>query len=419
MKRCYLLPLLWCSTVLCTSITAQQWTVYDMENSPLPSTNVKALVEDGDGGLWIGTDWGLCHFDGSSEWTVFQEGTSPLVENDIRSLQLDPDGRLWIGTVSMGLQVKDGDDWTTYTPLNSPLPEYGIRDLDIDASGTVWICTASGLARFDGTEWSLYNNTPESHLGAVLATANTNAVAVNNDGTVCLGTFNGGLHFIQGSSVEVLTSFDDGFFDNTAVDVLFHPITGARWVATPAAGLLRQQGPVVGGLWTQWSGASGFPSNATTALAVDITGAVWVGTQIAGLVSVRPDGTIVQYEASNSSLPDNTVRSVLGSVDGSVWVGTFLGGLARLDPTVAIEERTASPGIRVHPNPVTDRFEVNCPEGCSGIEWQLVSMDGKRVMHGLSHAELLQVEVPGLAQGAYALQLRREAFVGSVRVLVD
>ncbi|MGV3636918.1 MAG: ligand-binding sensor domain-containing protein [Flavobacteriales bacterium] len=418
MKRCYLLPLLWCSTVLCTSITAQQWTVYDMENSPLPSTNVKALVEDGEGGLWIGTDWGLCHFDGSSEWAVFQEGTSPLVENDIRSLQMDPDGRLWIGTVSMGLQVKDGDDWTTYTPLNSPLPEYGIRDLDIDASGTVWICTASGLARFDGTEWSLYNNTAESHLGAVLATANTNTVAVNNDGTICLGTFNGGLHFIQGSSVEVLTSFDDGFFDNTAVDVLFHPITGARWVATPAAGLLRQQGPVIGGLWTQWSGATGFPSNATTALAVDITGDVWVGTQIAGLVSVKPDGTFEQYNDVNSGLQDNTIRSLLASTDGAVWVGTFLGGLARFDPTVSMEESVPTARIRAYPNPVSDRFEVSCVGGCSGAHWALVASDGSRVREGRSTTDALWIDASGLAPGPYALQWAGRGSVAAIRVLV-
>jgi ligand-binding sensor domain-containing protein len=402
----------------CLPLCAQQWTVYDMGNSPLPSTNVKALVSDAAGGLWIGTDWGLCHFDGASAWTVYQEGTSPLAENDIRSLQVDPSGRLWIGTVSMGLQVKEDDTWTTYTPLNSPLPEFGIRDLFVDPTGDVWVCTASGLARFNGTEWSLYNDTPESHLGAVLETANTNAVAIGTDGTVCLGTFNGGLHFIQGSTVEVLTSFDDGFFDNTAVDVLFHPVTGARWVATPAAGLLRQQGPIVGGLWAQWSGATGFPSNATTALAVDNTGDVWVGTQIAGLVSVQADGTFTLYDDVNSGLPDNTVRSLLATEDGAVWVGTFLGGLVRFDPSVTINEHSERDQLLAYPNPAEDRFEVICPEGCFDAHWELVSSDGRQVLHGTSNAVVLQIDGGRLADGLYHLMVTSGGFVRAVRVLV-
>ena len=92
---------------------AQEWAVFDMGNSPIPSTTVKALETDGVGGLWVGTDWGLCHFDGISAWTIYQDDTSPLVENDIRCLALDHDGRLWVGTESMGLQVKDGDTWET------------------------------------------------------------------------------------------------------------------------------------------------------------------------------------------------------------------------------------------------------------------------------------------------------------------
>ncbi|HRF82490.1 MAG TPA: two-component regulator propeller domain-containing protein, partial [Flavobacteriales bacterium] len=167
---------------MCALASAQEWTIYDMQNSPLPSNTVRALAADGADGLWVGTDWGLCHLSGEGEWTIYQEGTSPLAENDIRALQRDTQGRLWIGTVSMGMQVKEGDEWTTFTPLNSPLPEFGIRDLFADANDAIWICTSGGLAKFDGTDWFIYNDTPESHQGAVLATANTNTVAVAPDG---------------------------------------------------------------------------------------------------------------------------------------------------------------------------------------------------------------------------------------------
>ncbi len=396
---------------------AQEWAVFDMGNSPIPSTTVKALETDGVGGLWVGTDWGLCHFDGISAWTIYQDDTSPLVENDIRCLALDHDGRLWVGTESMGLQVKDGDTWETYLPTNSPLPEYDIRDLFIDHDNAVWICTAGGLARFDGTQWSIYDNTPQSHNGAVLNTANTNTVAVREDGAILMGSFNGGLHFIQGSDVEVLTSFEDGFFDNTAVDVAFHPLTGARWVATPAAGLLRQQGPLVGGLWTQWYGGVGFPTNATTSMTIDAVGDVWVGSHIAGLIRVKEDGTYVQYTMENSGLPDNTVKSVLATDDGALWAGTFTGGLARYVASVGVHEEQR-PSWLAYPNPAHHMFSVQCPNGCTDVDWTLFQVNGVTVKVGQGTSRTLAIDVDGLPAGSYLLELRRNDSVERIRMFV-
>lgn len=401
------------------SLHAQQWVVYDMDNSPLPSVTVKSLASDGSGGLWVGTDWGLCHLDGVDEWTIYQEGTSPLVENDVRCLALDGSGRLWIGTVSMGLQVKDGENWTTYTPMNSELPEFGIRDLFIDVADAVWVCTSGGLARFDGTSWIRYDATTDSHDGAVLNTSNTNTVAVREDGAVCLGTFNGGLHFIQGSSVEVLTTFEDGFFDNTAVDVAFHPLTGARWVATPAGGLLRQQGPLVGGLWTQWNIAVGFPSNATTALAFDLDGDVWVGTQIAGLLKVHDDGTYDQFTTSGSGIPDDGIKSLLAGPDGVLWVGTGLGGLARFNPSVDVRAVTRTSKLRAYPNPTRQWLFLELPEPTMAFVWQLGSSDGRLVRQGRSATGTASIGLEGLAPGTYLLRVSSGDLVEVERIVVE
>lgn len=397
----------------------QQWTVFDLDNSPLPSTTIRSIASDATGGLWVGTDWGLCYRSSTGGWEVYQEGASPLAENDVTSVQVDGSGRVWIGTVSMGLQVKDGTEWTTYDATNSGLPESGIRDVFVDPSGTVWCCTTNGLAGFNGNDWVVYNSTPESHMGAVLATSNMRTVAVRADGTICLGTFNAGLHFIQGPTVEVLTVNGDGFFDNTAVDVLFHPQTGDRWVATPAAGLLRQQGPLLGGLWTQWNGSIGFPSNATTSLTVDPGGRVWTGTQIAGLIGVDQDGTYEQYTVANSGLPDNDVRAVHAAPDGSIWVGTFLGGLARFEPTVDVPDRAQHRlDWSVWPNPATDQFIIDGIGLGQGAEWQLTALSGATVRGGRSTGGRFTISVLDLEPGAYILQVMQGGLVGRRSVFV-
>lgn len=397
---------------------AQDWQVFDMGNSPLPSTTVTALVEDGQGGIWVGTDWGLCHFDGEAGWDIFQVDDSDIPSNYISSLAMDADERLWVGTVSDGLALFDGGVWSVFTPDNSGIPGLGVKDLFIDYRGWVWIAMGSGLVCYADGNWNVYNDTEESYNGLTLNTGNTNAVAVRGDGVVCLGTFNGGLHFLTETSVSFLTTFNDGFFDNTATDVLFDPVNGDRWISTPAGGLLRQQGPVNGGNWFQWNSSIAFPSNGLLCLTMDPSRRIWTGTQISGLIRVDTDGSFVQFTELNSGLPDNEVKSVLAGSDGAVWVGTVYGGLARYQPNVGSPERPQHAVAHVYPNPVVhDRISV------SGIvgpwNWTLLNAQGRLVAEGAGNGSNSEVRLQGVSSGIYIFQIRKDRLVEAHRLLVE
>lgn len=386
-------------------VQAQDWTVYDMANSPLPSTTVNALAEDPAGGVWIGTDWGLCHFNGGDDWQIYQVGTSGIPSNDIRALAVDGEGRLWIGTLSDGLCVWDGATWITYNTVNSPLPVIGIRDLYVDHRDWVWITTSGGLACFTGSEWRIYDDSEQSYGGLVMNTGNTRCVAVRQDGLVCLGTFNGGLHFLTETDVSYLTTVNDGFFDNTATDILFDPVSGDRWVATPAAGLLRQQGPAVGGSWNQWNSSIGFPSNAVNSIAMDGTGQVWAGSQFFGLIRVDVDDSFTSFTEANSDLPDDEIPSVLAASDGAIWLGTVYGGLVRFQPTAGMRESGQVSAIRVFPNPASDWCTVTTPEVTGPWQWDLYDALGRPVVRGLAAGSSIRIPLSGLDAGGYHLFL--------------
>lgn len=403
--------------LLAASGTAQQWQVYDMENTPLPSTTINALLDDGTGGLWIGTDWGLCHFDGESSWEVYQTQNSGLLTNDVRALARDAEGRLWVGTADEGLFILDGTLWSSYTNQNSPLPENGIRDLFIDQLDRTWITTTGGLACITGDEWRIYDDTEESYGGLVLNTANTRSVAVRSDGLVCLGTFNAGLHFISDAGVSFLNSVNDGFFDNTASDVLFDPVSGDRWVCTPSAGLLRQQGPVQGGAWFQWNGSIGFPSNGMTCAAMDGARRVWAGAQVFGVIRVDPDGSFTQFTEANSGLPDDEIRSVLVAEDGTVWVGTVYGGVAKFTGAVGIEEKDG-PSVNVFPNPTADLCRITVPPTSTGWTWRLSDMRQRTLLSGIGQAEGITVSFQGQPAGPYLLSVEHQGFVVTKRIFV-
>jgi len=56
-----------------------------------------------------------------------------------------------------GLARFDGAQWTVYNPANSGLPNANIADVAIDSKGVKWIATEGGLARFDSTKWTTWN----------------------------------------------------------------------------------------------------------------------------------------------------------------------------------------------------------------------------------------------------------------------
>ncbi|MGN6181369.1 MAG: ligand-binding sensor domain-containing protein, partial [Mucilaginibacter sp.] len=74
----------------------------------LPSENVTVALKDSRGYMWVGTDNGLCKFDGYSfqNFVNIQGNTSSISSNYINALAEDKNGKIWVGTID-GLNVLD------------------------------------------------------------------------------------------------------------------------------------------------------------------------------------------------------------------------------------------------------------------------------------------------------------------------
>ena len=138
----------------------------------LPSLFVKAIAQDIDGEIWIGTEEGLVIlystsnlFDGDFGdydanpilLTVDGEVEKLLGETYITSIAVDGGNRKWIGTNSSGVFCLSPDGLTEeyrFNTSNSPLISNNVLDIKIDhASGEVYFATDKGLVSFraDGT----------------------------------------------------------------------------------------------------------------------------------------------------------------------------------------------------------------------------------------------------------------------------
>ncbi len=111
---------------------------------------VSAIVAEGND-ISVGTNGGLVKIDKTTGNTVFyNHANSGLPSNDVRSLAIDGNGTKWIGTKYGGLARFDGTTWTVYNMSNSGLPSNDVTSLAIDGNGTKWIGTGDGgLAAFN------------------------------------------------------------------------------------------------------------------------------------------------------------------------------------------------------------------------------------------------------------------------------
>jgi hypothetical protein len=65
---------------------------------PSNSISIGALSIDSSDGLWIGTIGGLAYLSDGGDWTVYNTDNSGLPSNSISALSIDSSGGLWIGT---------------------------------------------------------------------------------------------------------------------------------------------------------------------------------------------------------------------------------------------------------------------------------------------------------------------------------
>ncbi|MCR5497570.1 MAG: hypothetical protein K6F48_06995 [Paludibacteraceae bacterium] len=136
----------------------------DKSSNALIPTTVRAIAEDMDGVIWIGTDKGPVLISDASK--VFDSDfkvdrikitrednpnyADYLLENEqINAIAIDGSNRKWIGTNSTGLYLLSPDGKETihhFTTENSPFTSNTIMDLSIDnETGGIFIATSTGL----------------------------------------------------------------------------------------------------------------------------------------------------------------------------------------------------------------------------------------------------------------------------------
>ncbi len=296
----------------------REWSSFNTGNSGIPQNNVRLVVVEESGIVWLGMqDSGLVRFDGAA-WSVYTTGNSVLPGNMVYGLCRDKDGSIWVGTFSGVVKVHNGI-WTDYTINNGAIPARPITDISIDSSGNRWFGDAQGCIKYDGTDWSLSQYLETHPMYGV------NAITVDIQGALLVGAQYGLFIHSQNGWDRVPVAF------LVPENSIIHDITvdkkNVAWCATNY-GVFTYANDT----WTVYdSVTAGLPGNAIKSVVVDPWDNIWIGTQGEG--SIAKIGVVSgTYTAANTPVLQGAgaIQCIAVEKKNRVYFATERNGLLKV-----------------------------------------------------------------------------------------
>lgn len=314
----------------------------------LPSDSIRALAQDSDGNLWIGTAKGLAMMKSGQ---VLPYHGEPALEHDrLMAVAAGPHGIIWAATGTRLFRL----DLTGHTSLLS-LPLSEPLALFVDHEETLWVGTVK-----QGV-YSFSHGRLEHHGSRQLSRYQVTAFRQDLSGNLWIGLNGGGLCRLHGDKEECYVSKDNS--DRNTICSIYEDHEGDLWVGSYAGVerltrskfitydssrglshnmvLTLHQSPD-GSIWSgTWDGLNhlvgdkitsykaGAKGNRTTIVTIanDAQGNLWAVDEDGGLKILR-NGRLISYGAGHG-LDKRRIHALFRDRSRSMWIG-FGDGLARL-----------------------------------------------------------------------------------------
>ncbi len=275
---------------------------------------IRSMIQDNLGNLWLGTDDGLTRYDGKffSHFTTEQG----LVNNLILSVFQDDKGDIWFGTFRGGVTRFDGKYFTNFSTKSGLFSDV-VNFIFQDSKGSMWFATGAGVVKYEDNHFTFLT------VKEGLCNDDTRTIAEDKNGNIWIGTNGGGISVYDGAKFFNY-SVSEGFIENF-INTLYSDKSGNLWIGTASKGVIKYSN----GKFQRISKDEGLPSNLVRTIYQDKEGKMWFGTTDSGVTVY--DGSFFTTYTTNEGLNSNYIRSVLQDNNGNIWLGTRGAGLTRLD----------------------------------------------------------------------------------------
>ncbi len=336
-----------------------RFVVYPVGPEGLSNVSARAIVDDGEGGVWVATEGGLDHLlagaAGVEHLRHVEGDPGSLPGNRIQGALRDRHGTLWIGTATALVRLEPGSKHFTTVPL--PAADGRVASpwtfLE-DSAGRIWIGTVRQGAYVLDAGGGSARPVEETGSGNVaLRNEGVDALIEASPGRIWLGTLGGGIVEVDSNTGQTRRIRHDPMLPDSLADdsvqALFKDHAGLIWVCTTRS--VSQYDPAQSAMVTVF-GASSRPKGVSDSNVDSILpqrdGRIWLGLDNKGIdvldpvdervASLRPDPA---HPAT--ALPDDYVNAFAPEADGSVFVGTEQ-GLYHVDRDAHAATRIEIPG---------------------------------------------------------------------------
>ncbi len=278
-------------------------------NVGLPTSNVRALLVDSGGTLWVGADGGLERLKNGKLAQVFTGGH----EKNVHVLLESEPGVVWAGA-NDGLHRFEKGIERVYTTSDG-LPDNSIWGL-AGRNGELWIGTRQGgLGHYQDARFTRLGRDASRISDPILT------LLSDRDGGLWIGTDGGGLRRLVGNQVNSYQTRDG--LSNQVVRCLFEDAEGSIWAGTAGAGINRFKEYKL----TVRSMREGLPSDSIRSIQEDHLGDLWLGTSN-GIVRIGSGGSISSF-GIKEGLSSNSIWPILRDRFDNVWAADQNGQLQR------------------------------------------------------------------------------------------
>lgn len=152
---------LWAGTLEgVAELIGEHWeVVYRAAVGKLAGNQVHSLLlDDSHGARWFGLAFGgLSRLTSDGQWSTYLDDDGGL--GNIRALVEDEAGGVWVATDGGGVAYFHDDTWEVFTAANSDLPSDRVQDVALDHFGRIWAATDQGVALTAdrGASWQLHS----------------------------------------------------------------------------------------------------------------------------------------------------------------------------------------------------------------------------------------------------------------------
>lgn len=307
---------------------SETWTVYTQQNSSLPWDMTRAVVNDLDNKVWIGTDNGIVQID-DGKWNVFNAQNSSLkatpynknITQTVRDIEVDKKNNKWF-VIGWDVYKYDNEKWTIYDSTNSPIN--WARKIFVDNANNVWFTSWDGVAKFDGINWSIINQK-----NSELPTDKTLGVFVDSKNRIWIGTFEGNIMIEN----QKTTKFTDNKspLSKAYISQMHEDRQGNLWFD-----LYNEKGSDAGiyvlktnGIWEKITTKNPkmFSENSVNNFLLDEDkNILWITLNNVGILRydiLKKDWEI--YTNENSNIPSVNIEKITKDKDGAIWAATYAG----------------------------------------------------------------------------------------------